>query len=196
MKFGLGSAILVLGMVGCTPMPMPTASPVPSVARSPSPSAWASPSVRASPSVQAQCHAVDGLPDRRCTPGVVDPRVTQENIQTTICRSGYSATVRPPTSYTEPLKLRQMVAYGYGGQSPAGFEEDHLASIELAGSPTDPANLWPEAYDGPHGARVKDRLENELHRRVCTGELTLALAQYAEMTNWLEAYRLYVGVLP
>jgi hypothetical protein len=35
-----------------------------------------------------------------CTPGVRDPRAKQSNIRSTICRSGYTATVRPPTSYT------------------------------------------------------------------------------------------------
>ena len=33
-------------------------------------------------------------------PGAVDPLVTKENIQETICRAGYTRTVRPPQSFT------------------------------------------------------------------------------------------------
>ena len=38
----------------------------------------------------------DYLPDPVCTPGAADPAVTQDNIDSTICTSGYTATVRPP----------------------------------------------------------------------------------------------------
>src|SRR4051812_25520792 len=61
----------------------------------------------------ARCQAHGGLPDRTCTPGVRDPRVTQKNIASTICRGGYTTTVRPPSSYTTQLKKRQLADYGY-----------------------------------------------------------------------------------
>src|SRR5437763_599327 len=83
-----------------------------------------------------RCHAHRGLPDARCTPGARDPRVTQANIGRTICRAGYTKTVRPPTSYTEPLKLRQLDQYGYyAGHRVSSYEEDHLIPLELGGSP-------------------------------------------------------------
>src|SRR5438552_1134401 len=66
-----------------------------------------------------------GLPDAMCTPGAIDPRVTQDNIHETICRAGYTSrarwtaddqllwptdagyqqapALRPPTSYTNGL---------------------------------------------------------------------------------------------
>lgn len=62
-----------------------------------------------------QCHAFNDLPDPACTAGSIDQRVTQDNIRSTICVSGYTRTVRPPTSYTNPLKLRQMGQYGFAG---------------------------------------------------------------------------------
>ena len=44
-------------------------------------------------------HWDDGrLPDRRCTPGAIDPAVTQADIQSTICVTGYADTVRPPVA--------------------------------------------------------------------------------------------------
>lgn len=36
------------------------------------------------------------LPRRDVTPGAIDQRVTQSSIRSTICRRGYSASVRPP----------------------------------------------------------------------------------------------------
>ena len=97
-------------------------------------------------------------------------------IRPTICTRGWTATIRPPTSYTSVLKLRQMTAYGETGP-PAAYQEDHLISLELGGDPTDPRNLWPEPY--PRAAAV-DRLENELNGEVCSGALSLADAQRRE----------------
>src|SRR5258707_15688107 len=45
-------------------------------------------------SCRAQDHGK--LPDRSCTPGSIDPAVTQRNIHSTICRAGWTAKVRPP----------------------------------------------------------------------------------------------------
>jgi hypothetical protein len=110
------------------------------------------------------------------TPGVVDAAVTQAAIGSTICRHGWTATIRPPTSYTSELKLRQMPTYGESGP-PSGYQEDHLISLELGGPPTDPRNLWPEPY--PRAADV-DQIENALNAQVCSGTLTLADAQRKE----------------
>ena len=110
------------------------------------------------------------------TPGVLNPDVTQANIRSTICRHGWTETIRPPTSYTNALKTRQMRQYGETG-SLSDYQEDHLISLELGGSPTDPRNLWPEPY--PRASEV-DKLENELNAEVCSGELTLARAQQRE----------------
>jgi hypothetical protein len=110
------------------------------------------------------------------TPGVLNGAVTQATIRSTICQRGWTATVRPPTSYTSALKVRQMAAYGDTGP-PAAYQEDHLISLELGGDPTDPRNLWPEPY--PRASAV-DRIENDLNARVCSGALSLAEAQRKE----------------
>jgi hypothetical protein len=109
--------------------------------------------------------------------------VTQDNIGQTICVSGYTATVRPPTSYTNPVKVWQMVQYGWTGTT-ADYEEDHLIPLEVGGNPTDPKNIWPEPYAEPNGARDKDKIENLLHDKVCSGKMTLADAQNEIATNW------------
>jgi hypothetical protein len=121
-------------------------------------------------------HARGVLASALRTPGVLNPDVTEATITATICRHGWTATVRPPTSYTSALKLRQMAAYRETGP-PSGYQEDHLISLELGGHPTDPRNLWPEPY--PRASDV-DRVENELNARVCSGALTLAAAQRKE----------------
>jgi len=116
------------------------------------------------------------LADPVRTPGVLNPDVTQANIRSTICRHGWTDTIRPPVSYTNPLKVKQMREYGETG-SKSDYQEDHLISLELGGNPTDSRNLWPEPY--PRAADV-DQIENELNSEVCSGELTLAQAQQKE----------------
>jgi hypothetical protein len=110
------------------------------------------------------------------TPGSLNPDVTQATIGQTICVKGWTATVRPPASYTDQLKLQQMPEYGETG-STSDYQEDHLISLELGGNPTDPKNLWPEPY--PRAGDV-DKIENELNAKVCSGELSLAEAQRTE----------------
>lgn len=126
------------------------------------------------------CHINGLLPDKACTPGAIDPQVTQANINSTICVSGYTKTVRPPVSYTNQLKITQMAQYGFS-DTLANHEEDHLIALEIGGSGTDPKNLWPEPYPGAH---QKDQVENLLHSRVCSGQMTLAAAQAAISTDW------------
>ena len=130
------------------------------------------------------CRSVNGLPDPICTPGVADSRVTQENIQVTICVSGYTKTVRPSTTYTNALKKRQIAEYGYSDTNLADYEEDHLIPLELGGHPTDPRNLWPQPRSGPDAAVKKDGVENSLHNKVCAGLVTLAAAQATVSGNW------------
>ncbi|MFL5945279.1 MAG: hypothetical protein ACJ74D_04695 [Gaiellaceae bacterium] len=110
------------------------------------------------------------------TPGVVNPDVTQTNIAATVCKHGWTRTIRPPTDYTNALKARQMREYGVGG-SMSDYQEDHLISLELGGHPTDPRNLWPEPYPR---ASAMDAIENQLNAKVCSGELTLDEAQRKE----------------
>jgi hypothetical protein len=136
----------------------------------------------------ALCHALNGLPDASCTPGAIDPHVTQENIQQTICVPGYAKSVRPPVAVTNRIKKERMAAYGMSDVSMHAVELDHLVSLELAGAPADPLNLWPEPYDGPLNAHDKDRVEDAAHRLVCAGKIPLADAQRKIATDWVSFY--------
>ena len=127
------------------------------------------------------------LPDSSCTPGATNPDVTRDTIDQTICVSGWTSTVRPPTSYTNPLKVKQIAEYGYADTSTADYEEDHLIPLELGGAPRDPHNLWPEPHSGSKNSYSKDSVENALKKAVCNGQVDLADAQNAIATDWITA---------
>ncbi len=136
-----------------------------------------------------------GLPSHALTPGATNPAVRQATIRRTICVPDWTATVRPSSSYTDALKTRQIRAYGYADRSSGHYEEDHLISLELGGSPASAANLWPEPHhlrlaDGSDaGSYAKDAFENYLHRQVCAGRLSLASAQLRISSNWVLYWR-------
>jgi hypothetical protein len=130
------------------------------------------------------------LPDPACTPGALNPNVTQNTIHSTICVSGWTSTIRPPSSYTTALKVQQIAEYGYSDTSTSDYEEDHFLPLELGGAPRDPANLWPEPrYNDGSGytSSNKDTVENRLKAAVCNGSVSLDDAQNAMLTDWTTA---------
>jgi hypothetical protein len=132
-------------------------------------------------SCRARGSGLFSLPDPHCTPGAISPAVTQADIQSTICSYGYTETVRPPESVTEPEKEASHAAYGDLGPLHE-YEYDHLVPLELGGAPNDPRNLWPEPGASPN---PKDVIEGVLRQKVCDGLITLAQAQRAIATNWV-----------
>ena len=113
------------------------------------------------------------LPDPKITPGALNPKVRQSTIKKTICKSGWTKTIRPPVSYTNALKIKQMVLYEETG-SPSLYEEDHFIPLELGGAPRNPKNLWPE----PHSqSKLSDPLKTQLKRKVCKGVMKLGKAR-------------------
>src|SRR5215470_574343 len=65
-------------------------------------------------------------PDPETTPGVTNPEVTQANIQQTVCVRGWTATIRPPHSYTDKVKKQQLQAARFTDKTPTHYEEDHF----------------------------------------------------------------------
>ena len=140
-----------------------------------------------------QCHAkvIDAskgliLPDPSCTPGAIDPAVTQDNLKQTICRSGYTSEVRAPSSQTSKMKVESTKQYGMTYDDKA--EYDHLISLQLGGT-NSTSNLWvePNKDDAKGTTNPKDAIENRLNAAVCTGKVTLAAAQKAIATDWTTA---------
>jgi hypothetical protein len=148
------------------------------------------------------CHDRGADPDPACTPGSLNPAVTQATIGSTICLSGYSAAVRPWPSVSNHLKVVAAADYGIATFDPSQFEGDHLVPIGLGGNPenarpeSDPyaanpddvSNFWDEPHavaDGADGGSGnKDKWEAALHRMVCRGTMSLARAQRDMATDW------------
>ncbi|MCX5063765.1 MULTISPECIES: hypothetical protein [unclassified Streptomyces] len=132
------------------------------------------------------------LEDPKCTPGAISPAVTQANLKSTICRKGgYTSAIRPSAYVTGKEKKLNAASYGYTG-SMRDAEYDHLISLQLGGDPNDYRNLWVEPADPGHrsGSGVnnkKDPVETKLHTAVCKGQITLAAAQKAIVTDWTTA---------
>lgn len=156
-----------------TGVPSPPDSPVVAQAPPDAPAASPQPLAPADP-----CHH-GGV--TYCT---LNPAVTQVTIDSTICVSGWTATVRPAKSYTEDLKREQIAAERLPGGL-RSYEEDHRMPLELGGSPADTANLSPESPPSPN---PKDADETRLRNAVCAGALTLAAAQEQLVSTWLSAY--------
>jgi hypothetical protein len=134
------------------------------------------------------------LPDPRCTPGATNPAVTQATIAGTICRAGYTKSIRPPESITEPEKRSAIAAYGdYAGTRLRGYELDHLIPLELGGAANSARNLWPErdypavSTSSSYYLNPKDHLERHLHDLVCEGRRKLAKAQREIASDWIAA---------
>ena len=126
------------------------------------------------------------FPRHALTPGV-SLSVTRARI----CVSGYASGARDVSDAEKTaVYARYDVAW-----VPYAHEVDHLISLELGGSNVI-RNLWPERYAGAWGARTNDVLENRLHELVCAGQLALASAQRQEASDWVVAYRRYVGSPP
>lgn len=139
----------------------------------------------------SSCHIAGELPDSHCTPGATNPAVTQATIQQTICVKGWTSTIRPPVTYTDPLKRQQMGEYGFT-DAISLHEEDHLIPLELGGNPTDPTNLWPQPHAGNDGAslgsQAKDKTENATRAAVCDGRMPLSVAQKRIASDWVSLY--------
>jgi hypothetical protein len=136
-------------------------------------------SVQIPPIAPQRCSSRGGLPDPNCTPGAV--RTTD---LASICNGGSTKQYRPSSSYTNKLKKQQMVEYGYVDTNLSDYEEDHLISLELGGDGSDPKNLWPEPHTGPFNSFDKDKVENWLHKQICTNAISVNDAQKGIAENW------------
>lgn len=140
-------------------------------------------------------HATDGepLPDPLCTPGAVDQAVTAANVSSTICRKGgYTKSVRPPVSLTEPAKKVIMAAYSISWSQASKYELDHLVELN-AGGFSDYRNLWPEpnTFDTATPSAFihndKDAVEAYTFRAICSRKVLFTAVQNDMASNWSTA---------
>lgn len=107
------------------------------------------------------------LPDPRLTPGAVTGATTAE-----ICAPGYARAHRVwpwPEGKRETLRR-----YGLPWALARDYEDDDLVPVCLGGDNADVRNHWPQPWPE---ARAKDRVEAEMCRAVCAGEIGLKAAQ-------------------
>jgi hypothetical protein len=140
----------------------------------------------------AIAHAASGdgsLPDPGLTPGAIRSTDTAA-----VC----AMKTREVRRVSETTKASVRRSYGMAGRrdlwcnTPQGCEIDHLIPLGIGGS-NDTANLWPQAYQGPHwNAHLKDRLESKLRKLVCSGKVDMREAQRDVANNWIDAYRKYM----
>jgi hypothetical protein len=135
------------------------------------------------------CLAHAQLPDARLTPGVIRTTSAAE-----ICAKSFRT---KPFRLTTAAMKKQVCAAYHVKQCPklGTLELDHLVPLELGGL-DDVRNLWPQMarYPGSVGFHVKDKLENELKRRVCkTKSMTLPEAQQCLQSNWVACYQRTFG---
>ena len=135
------------------------------------------------------------IPNPVLTPGVVRPEVTKE----IICATAWGKDVRHVTSAMkrEVFNNYQIKCTPFmNGWVPCStWEVDHFISRELGGA-DDVKNLWPQLLKGDYNARMKDRLENYLHKQVCTNKLMLIEAQNLLRNDWRKAYDQLFRVKP
>jgi hypothetical protein len=121
-----------------------------------------------------------GAVERATAPGAADSRVTQDNVQTTICRRGYTASIRPPAKAAHTIKLRLFRQQHLDGVL-SDYTLDHLIALEIGGHPTAVGNLWLQPV---RESLAKDADERRLHRAVCAGRMTLVAAQAEMIGKW------------
>jgi hypothetical protein len=120
----------------------------------------------------------------------INPAVTQENINQTICVRGFTKTIRPPVEYTNSIKLRLLAEQGLPPEAADDYKLDHRINLSIGGAPSDLHNLVLQANNESHD---KDRVELCLSRSVCAGRITLQQAQSAIWNNWRTAASLCSG---
>lgn len=117
--------------------------------------------------------------------------VRPDTIASTICVPGYTKDVRPATNYTNGIKRKYMRQAGLDITHMREYELDHIVPLALGGCPDCENNLQLQPWDGPDGAKKKDRLEVKLQCLVCTGQVPLAQAQQDIFNDWQAAYHKY-----
>ena len=114
----------------------------------------------------------------------LNPDVTAENLASTICRSGYTRSIRPSSSYTQAIKRKLLHDAGQSESLQRDYELDHIVPLALGGHPRKLSNLALQRWDGEDGATRKDLLEVRLQHLVCHGQLGLHAAQVCIAEDW------------
>jgi hypothetical protein len=125
------------------------------------------------------CRLLGALPDPDCTPGVVLPGVTKDQV----CSPDFYATEDNSSGVLEQLYFQ----YSLTPENSEPYYVDRLISLSLGGS-NDLGNLWPQRTDPRPGYNEKNRVEKYLLSQVCSGKLSLESAQKQIASNWIKVF--------
>ncbi len=107
-----------------------------------------------------------------------------------LCMEGYTTTVRN-VSKTTKKNVFELYNISYPPKENT-YVIDHLIPLELGGS-NSIKNLWPQSIEeSSTSAKMKDKLENMLHTKVCEGSISLYEAQSIFSHDWLAWYEDHV----
>ncbi len=110
-----------------------------------------------------------------------------------LCTVGYTKGIR---QFLKKKQKKEVLDYYKGYKKYGKFELDHNISLEIGGS-NDIHNFWPQPYqiflivNGKKmrmGAREKDVVETNLHRRFCNNDIDIKEAQGIIINNWVTYY--------
>jgi hypothetical protein len=149
--------------------------------------------VKSPPSTTCKAKAENGkfVPDPTCTPGAINPTVTESILKNPAFRTGC---IRDEATSEE----QKTATYGwYKTPHPAGntgrnqtCELDHLIPLYLGGADT-LENIWPQC--GPDDVALddryfkeKDKVEYYLGQQVREGTMGLADAQHGIAADWTQ----------
>jgi len=129
--------------------------------------------------------------DKGCLP---NPKLTRGHAVAVtaadLCKPKYNNPARKI-----PIALKRQVFDRYHlNKYAVGYNVDHLIPVRLGGS-NSIDNLWPQPLSSEWCWQRKNRLERWLRKLVCRGHLSLKQAQQEIATNWISAYKTYVGEL-
>ncbi len=123
------------------------------------------------------------LPDPKLTPGDTTAATKED-----VCGAMHTALDPIPVR----VKSQVFVRYGISTAGPSSYNIDHLIPTKLGGS-NSIKNLWPQPLSGEWNYALKNKLERQLLKKVCRGELELRKAQQEIATDWVSAYKKYVA---
>lgn len=106
-------------------------------------------------------------PNLTFSPKPVAPQVSDSP---DVCQPGYAKSKRPTKEYTDAIKRHKV--WEQGGKK-SDYQLDHIVPLSLGGT-NDESNLRLEPINQ---AKDDDKIELELHTKVCRGEITLTQAQ-------------------
>ena len=191
--FVLGAFALLV--IGCAPRQTTRPAPPPQPAAAPQEPSAPVPAINViEPAAAPNASATEQVPKNRLpnpefTPGKRSYRTIDQVCAKGSAKDERNVSAAEKTAVYEKYGIEKCSGYCSGKQ---GCEIDHLISLEIGGANTED-NLWPQPYDGDWNAHDKDILENTLHRLVCSKKLGLDEAQAAISSDWIAAFKKYVG---